>query len=164
MGVRPHRRPPLVVMNSTALPPAQSLAVTHPCSGSRKYGCSNARFGGKPPGTACIGVMSVHVLPKSSVVTTRWWHLEGSVARQRRTIVTPSDRDTSWNASTLVVRVADLDDPTDGVDSDTGVDGRTDWLGSGGEYVVHAAVTSPATSRPARTIFDGKALLSASRL
>jgi len=48
------------------------------------------------------------------------------------------------------------DDPIEGVDSDTAVDGRTDWVGSGGAEVVHAAVTNTATSRPARTIFDGK--------
>ena len=70
-------------------------------------------------------------------------------------MATPNDRDTSWNAPMLVVLVVEPDDRTDG---DTSVDGRADGLGSDGEGVVHAAVTSAARSRPARTIFDGKGI------
>jgi hypothetical protein len=58
---------------------------------------------GEASWTVRIGVMSVHVPLKSPVASRRWRHLGGSEARQRRTIATPKDLETSWKASTLVV-------------------------------------------------------------
>jgi hypothetical protein len=54
--------------------------------------------------------MSAHVLPKSSVATSRWRQLDGSVARQRRTMATPNDLVTNWNAWTLVVLASEPGD------------------------------------------------------
>jgi hypothetical protein len=67
-------------------------------------------------------------------------------------MATPNDRDTSRNASTLVVLVAEADDPI-GVGSEVGVDGRAERLGSNDEEAVHETATSAATNRPA--ILDG---------
>jgi hypothetical protein len=67
--------------------------------------------------------MSVHVLPKSCVARRRWRHLDGSVARQRRTVTTPNDLDARWNVSTLVVRAPQPeDDETGGAELEAGVD------------------------------------------
>lgn len=156
MGVLAHFLPPLVVLKSTAVPPTQSLAVTHPCSGSRKNACSSPRSGGGLPGTRCTGVMSVHVFPKSCVATRRWWHRDGSVAMQCRTMATPNDLDTSWNASTLVVRAVEPGDDRspDGAELWAGVDERARGLDPGAEVVHDAAVTT-AITKPAKRIFDG---------
>jgi hypothetical protein len=67
-------------------------------------------------------------------------------------MATPNDRDTSRNASTLVVLVAEADDPI-GVGSEVGVDGWAERLGSDDEEAVHERATSAATNRPA--ILDG---------
>jgi hypothetical protein len=156
IDVRAHLLPPLAVLKTTAFPPAQSLAVTHPCSGSRKDACSSASSGGSPPGTVCIGVMSVHVLPKSSVARRRWRHLDGCVARQRRTVTTPNDLDASWNVSTLVVRAPQPeDDETGGAELEAGVDECAGRLGSSGEGVHEAAISAAATNGPARRIIGG---------
>jgi hypothetical protein len=154
MDVRLHLLPPLAVRNSTALPPTQSLAVTHPCSGSRKNGCDNARSAGRPPGTVRIGVMSAHVLPKSCVATSRW-----------RTIATPKDLETSWKASTLDVRAGRVGDAEgDGIDRDVRMeDGGDDGDMDGA--VVHEAPITTSTTKPATWILDGTGeLLSARRL
>jgi hypothetical protein len=119
--------PPLAVVKSTAFPPEQSFAVTQPWPGSKKKACIRRRSGGNPPGTLCIGVMSAQVFPESSVATRRWWHLDGSVARQRRTMATPNDLDTSWNAWTLIVLACEPgDSETDGGELTTGGDERAD--------------------------------------
>jgi hypothetical protein len=102
MEVLAHLLPPLAVVKSTASPPEQSLAVTQPWPGSKKKACIRRRSGGNRPGTVCIGVMSAQVFPKSSVATSRWRHRDRSVARQRRTIATPNELVTNWNAWTLV--------------------------------------------------------------
>jgi hypothetical protein len=156
IDVRAHLLPPLAVLKTTAFPPVQSLAVTHPCSAFRKNACDSARSGGNPSGTVCIGVMSVHVLPKSSVARRRWRHLDGSVARQPRTVATPKDLDARWIVSTLVVRACELgDDGTDGAELGAGVDECAGRLGSGGEFVHEAAISAAATTRPGRRIIGG---------
>jgi hypothetical protein len=164
MDDRAHLLPPLTVRKSTALPLAQSLAVTHPCSGSRKNGSDNARSAGRPPGTVRIGVMSVHVLPKSSVATSSCRHLEGFEMRQRRTIATPKDFETSWKASTLVVRpVRVAGAEGEGIDRDVGTEGGDEVDGDG--EGVHEAPIRPRKTKPATRILDGTGeLLSVRRL
>jgi hypothetical protein len=108
--------------------------------------------------------MSVHVLPKSSVATSSCRHLEGSETRQRRTIATPKDLDTSWKAPTLVVGAVGVGDAEgDGIERDVGTE-RGDEV-DGDSAVVHEAPTSTGTSRPATRIVDDTGeLLSARRL
>jgi hypothetical protein len=78
-----------------------------------------------------------------------------SAARQRCTIATPKDLETSWNAPTVVIRVlARGDDETEGVDWEGCIEGRGDERGTDGE-AVHEAPTRANTISPARRIFDG---------
>jgi hypothetical protein len=119
---------------------------------------------GRQGGPQGPSVMLVHVLPKSSVATTSCRQLEGSETRQRRTIATPKDLDTSWKASTLVVGAAGVGDAEgDGIERDVGTE-RGDEV-DGDSAVVHEAPTSTSTSRPATRIVDDTGeLLSARRL